>query len=396
MIDIDEAIRIVLESARDFGTEHIPLNHGIGRVLKEKWYCDRDLPPYDRVTMDGIAINFEGARGLDSLKIERIIAAGDPQTALSNPSHCVEIMTGASMPIGADTVIRYEDVTIRNGSATVNREYRKSQNIHFKGEDRKKGELLVSENTLLSASEIGVGASIGKGAIEVAKNPRVIIASTGNELVEVHETPLPHQIRKGNVYRIQSTLRNLGILATIAHIKDDEKETADKLRDYLVEYDCIIFSGGVSRGKFDFLPGALDQCRVNKLFHKVAQRPGKPFWFGVHPKGTTIFALPGNPVSSFMCLQIYVLDWLRVCFGLKPMDRPNAVLTQEVSFRPDLTYFLEVRLSYDHQGRILATPQKGHGSGDMANLMNGDAFIRIPRGKEIFQKGEVYPIYMYR
>lgn len=396
MIDVNEAYKIVLDHSRNFGTEKIALEKGIGRVLCEDWHCDRNLPPYDRVSMDGIAVNFASAKGTNPLKIVGVIAAGDERGTLEDANQCLEIMTGAVLPHGADTIIRYEDLTIENGYATINEHFEKNQNIHWEGKDRKKGELLVPKYTTLSASEIGVGASIGKYEIVVARFPKTIIISTGNELVEVDETPAPHQIRRGNIYRMQATLKHLGLEVNTAHLLDDKAEINSQLAIYLKQYELIILSGGVSKGKFDYLPDALEANGVKKHFHGAAQRPGKPLWFGSHSTGATVFALPGNPVSSFMCLTVYVIDWLRSSMGLSPTIRPNAMLTNAVSFKPDLTYFLEVKIDYDEHGHILATPQKGNGSGDLANLCRGDAFIRLPRGQEEFAEGEVYPIYWYR
>lgn len=396
MIDIKEALEIVHSHSRDFGVESIGLAHGIARVLREDWHCDRDLPPYDRVTMDGIALNYDGGSALGKLQIDDVVAAGDPQAHLLHKDHCVEIMTGAMLPIGADTIIRYEDVVIEEGFAHIKVDYKKHQNIHWRGEDRKKNELLVPKNTLLSPSEIGVGASIGKHEILVSRNPKTIVISTGNELVEIDETPEPHQIRRGNVYRIQATLQHMGLSVDTAHIRDDKAETITELERILEEYELIILSGGVSKGKFDFLPGALDKCGVQKHFHRVAQRPGKPIWFGTHPNGTTVFALPGNPVSSFMCLTIYLIDWLRLSLGLSIEKRQHAQLTEEVTFNPALTYFLEVAVETDNDGQMLAHPKKGHGSGDLANLLYGDAFIMLPTGRNIFKKGESFPIFQYR
>lgn len=396
LISVEDAYDIVQSQAKDFGIEVVPLNKGIGRVLREDWTCDRDLPPYNRVTMDGVAINYEGAMGRSELLIESVIGAGDPEGKLINPSHCAEIMTGAMLPIGADTIVRYEDVSILDGSAQINVPFKKNQNIHWKGQDRSQGDLIVPTGTLLSASEIGVGASIGRHKIKVSKLPKTIVISTGDELVNIDEIPAPHQIRRSNVYRMEATLRHLGIPIDTAHLKDDKEEIIKQLNEFLVTHDLIILSGGVSKGKFDFLPEALEACGVQKLFHKIAQRPGKPMWFGNHDNGTTVFALPGNPVSSFMCLTIYAIDWLRMSVGLSPHDRPKAVLNEDIAFKPDLTYFLEVKLSYDNQGHIIATPKKGNGSGDLANLLNGDAFIRLPQDKTEFKKGEVYSIYRYR
>ena len=396
MISFDEALGIVRSKAQSFGTETIPLEEGIGRVLNEDWYCDRDLPPYDRVTMDGIALNFQGAQGKESLPIVGVIPAGSPKTRLTDPSTCFEIMTGATLPDGADTIIRYEDITVKDGHAMINAPFKKYQNIHWKGEDRKKDSLVLEAKTVLSSSEIGLGASIGKHHISVARLPKAIVISTGDELVEVNETPLPHQIRRGNVYRTTTKLRHLGLQADSDHLKDDKKEIELKMRTYLNEYDLIILSGGVSKGKFDFLPEVLSRCGVEKHFHRVAQRPGKPLWFGTHQDGATVFALPGNPISSFMCLHMYVLDWLWLSLGIIQSDQPYAVLAEQVFFKPNLTYFLEVSLTHDHNGLLRAIPRKGNGSGDLANLATADAFIKLPQGQDVFEAGSIYPVYAYR
>lgn len=397
MISLAEAYQIVQNNAHGFGEETIPLALGIGRVLQEDWHGDRELPPYDRITMDGIAIHYDTAIQLDRLPVAGVVAAGDPESVLSHPAHCLEVMTGAMLPRGCDTVIRYEDVTITDGVATINVAYEKGQNIHYRGEDRAKGALLVEKGTLLSASEIGVGASIGKAEITVSRLPKTIIISTGNELVEIDEQPAAHQIRRSNVYRLQASLQHLNVPVDTAHLADDEEVIVKKLQEFLENYDLIVLSGGVSMGKFDFLPTALDRLGVTKLFHRVAQRPGKPFWFGHHPDfKATVFALPGNPVSSFMCTQVYLLDWLRTSLGMHIPDRPYGILQSEVEFKPDLTYLLEVKISYDQEGRILAHPKKGHGSGDLANLLHGDAFIRLERGQTHFAAGSVHELFFYR
>ncbi len=396
MISVEEASKMVMATAKGYGSEAIQLSDGIGRVSAEDWRCDRDLPPYNRVTMDGIAVNYAGSIDLDEVVVAGVVAAGDPRSRLDDPSQCLEVMTGAMLPEGADTIIRYEDIVIHDGRARINVPYRKNQNIHWRGEDRKQGDLLVPAGTLLSASEIGVGASIGKSIIQVSRLPKTIVISTGNELVEIDQTPLPHQIRRGNVYRIQATLRHLGIECDTAHIRDDQQETIERLRSFLQSYDLLIMSGGVSKGKFDYLPGALATCGVEKLFHKVAQRPGKPLWFGVHPDGATVFALPGNPVSSFMCLMTYGINWIKKSSGLTPNVNPVAILNEDVTFKPDLTYFLEVKLEIRKDGKVYAHPARGNGSGDLANLLNGDAFIRLPQGRDDYKKGEVFSIYNYR
>lgn len=389
------AQQIIHDHTYDIGTEKIPLHIAIGRVSREPLIADRSLPPYDRVTMDGIAIKYESAIELEKLPIKGVIAAGDPKSELSDPNSCVEIMTGAVLPVGADTIIRYEDVDIKDGWAVINAEYTLGQNIHYKGEDRSEGDIVVPEGTKLSAAEIGVGASIGKKEILVSRLPAIMIISTGDELVEIDQTPLPHQIRRSNVYRIQASLKAQGIPVDTDHLPDDHTVIKSKVNGYLQSYDTIILSGGVSKGKFDHIPNVLEALGVKKHFHRIAQRPGKPMWFGTHANGCTVFALPGNPVSSFMCMQVYVMNWLDRIQGVE-RSMPLAILADDVHFKPDLTYFLEVKLEHGSEGKLIAHPRKGHGSGDLANLVRGDAFICLPRGRNDFKSGEIYPVYRYR
>ena len=397
MIDVKDALDIINAHLGAYGTETIPLSESIGRILKEEWHTDRPLPPYDRVTMDGIAIEYtDFEQGKRTYPIENIAAAGDPQKEKKKAGTCLEVMTGAIMPLACDTVIRYEDLTINDSSATINAEgVRQAQNVHFLGSDRRMGEQVAKENTLISSAEIGLGASIGKSMVTVAKLPKAIVISTGNELVPIDHNPLAHQIRKSNIYRISTVLKSLGVNCDAAHLDDDKEEIKTKMATYLTDYDIVLLSGGVSKGKFDFLPQVLDELGAEKLFHKIAQRPGKPFWFG-RRGACTIFAFPGNPVSSFVCMHRYFIEWLSNSLGA-PLKKPmNAILADDVHFKPDLTYFLEVKISSNQEGSLLATPQKGNGSGDLANLVDADAIIELPKGRDLYKKGEVYPTFFYR
>lgn len=398
MITVEEALAIVTENKKDFGTETVPLAESIGRILREDVLTDRALPPYNRVTMDGIAIQHQYfAKGQRMFPIEGVAPAGSPQLSLKEKTGCLEVMTGAVLPKNVDTVIRYEDVLIENGRATIQvNELKKGKNIHRQGEDRQKGDLVVKSGAIISPAEVGVAATVGKSHLKVARLPKAIIISTGDELVEIEETPLAHQIRKSNVHRLQATLAQYNILADRHHLDDDMTTIQKDLKRIIEQYEVVILSGGVSKGKFDFLPDALVALGVNKLFHKIRQRPGKPFWFGKAPNSTLVFALPGNPVSSFLCTQRYFVTWLKTSLGLPTNYQPYSILTADTIFKPDLTYFLQVKTAYSKQGQILATPVSGNGSGDLANLVDADAFLQLPRGKDLFKKGEVYPLLFYR
>ncbi len=398
MITAEEATRLVLENAMRLKDTILPLEAAIGGYLREDLYADRDLPPYDRVTMDGIAIRYEQfALGRRTFPVAGAGAAGQPQIQLPAPDQCVEIMTGAILPRGADTIIRYEDVEIQSGQASLKSEaIKQGQNIHRQGIDRRRGDRVVRAGRPLSPAEIGLAATVGKTQLRVAHLPECVIISSGDELVDIHESPAPHQIRKSNVHRLRATLRAWGLPADTAHLPDEPETIRQRLGQLLERYPLILISGGGSTGKCDYLPQALEELGVEKRFHRVRQRPGKPFWFGRHARGNTVFALPGNPVSSFMCTRRYFYPWLQQSLGVDPLPRAHAILTEDVTFKPDLTYFLQVRLQHQSDGTTHAQPVAGHGSGDLANLVDADAFLELPAGRDVYAKGKAFRVWTYR
>lgn len=362
--------------------------------------------------MDGIAISYDAFKnGQRTFDIEGVQAAGSEQLTLQNIKNCIEAMTGAMLPINCNVVIPYEEITIENGKATVTiKETCFFKNIHKKGKDKKVGDLIISKNTVISAAEIGVLATVGKSTVKVAKNPKVILISTGDELVEVDKIPADYQIRRSNVHTLVSLLKRLHIDAETAHITDDKEILKRKIKGFLEEFDVLLFSGAVSKGKFDFIPDVLDELGVKKLFHRVAQRPGKPFWFGrtatlgvseqdvdesEKTKSTVVFAFPGNPIATFVSCVKYFYPWFQKSVGMNYSNQNSAVLAEDVIFKPELTYFLHVKLE-NKKGTLLAHPIDGNGSGDLASLVESDAFIELPSDKKEFKKGEVYPIINYR
>jgi len=393
---VQEAQDIIISKTENFGIEEVDFMNSVGRVLKEDIIADRDFPPFDRVSMDGISINDAAFNsGQRTFKIEGVQAAGSEQLTMQNPENCIEAMTGAVLPKNTNAVIQYELLNIENGEATINLDAVKNfQNIHKKGLDRKQGDILIHKNTLISSAEIGVLATVGKSTVKVAKQPKVMIISTGNELVEVSETPAEHQIRRSNVYTLVSILDKLNIKAETAHILDDKEVLLTKIESFLNDYDVLLFSGAVSKGKFDFIPEVLNTLGVEKLFHKVKQRPGKPFWFG-KKADKTVFAFPGNPVSTFVSCLKYFTPWYLKSVGLDFESNEEAVISEDFFFKPSLTYFLQVKLKREN-GVLVATPVSGKGSGDLANLIDSDAFLELPDDRSNFTKGEVFPVLTYR
>ena len=395
MISAEQALQTILNSTQDFGVEEIPFIKSVGRILKEKIKADRDFPPFNRVSMDGIAIDYNQFKnGKRSFKIDGIQAAGSEQISLNNSANCIEVMTGAVLPNNTNSVIRYEDLSIENGIATINVDsINDAQNIHSKGKDRNVGDLLIKQNTKISAAEIGVLATVGKSFVKVAKQPKVMIVSTGDELVGVDEIPLEHQIRRSNVFTLVSLLEKLNISSETAHITDDKPVLKEKIERYLQEYDVLLFSGAVSKGKYDFLPEVFEELKVEKLFHKVTQRPGKPFFYG-KTNDCNVFGFPGNPISTFVNCLVYFYPWYYKSIGLE-VEEETAILAADVIFKPSLTYFLQVKLE-NKNGQFFAFPVTGNGSGDLASLVNTDAFIQLPKEQTEFKKGEVFNIIRYR
>lgn len=396
LISVKEATSIILNNTENFGIETIELTQTLSRVLKESVFADRDFPPFDRVSMDGIAISKASFdKGIRRFKIEDIQAAGKAQINLNNPDYCIEAMTGAILPLNTDAVIPYEQITIENGIATVLiDEISYFKNIHPKGFDKKENTLLLSENTKIGAAEIGVLATVGKTHVKVAKQPRIAIIATGDELVNVNQTPKPFQIRKSNVYSVLALLNELNLDADLFHLNDDKAALLKEIDQILKDFDILIFSGGVSKGKFDFLPQVLEELEVKKCFHSVKQKPGKPFWFG--KKGSkTIFAFPGNPVATFLNFIKYFKPWYLKSVGLDFESNNLAILEEDFTFKSDLTYYLQVIIT-NKDGMLFATPIMGNGSADLVNLVEADGFLELTAEKSEFKKGSSLPYLPYR
>ena len=398
MTTVERAEKLIQSQIRNFGTEYIPFESALGRVLAEDILADRDLPPFNRVTMDGIALRYKSIEnGIRSFKIKATQAAGDQPIDIDHPDECIEIMTGAALPGSVDTIIRYEVIDIKDGIATLLiSDINKGQNLHLKGADKQKSEVVAIKNQLITPAIISLAASVGKVELLVKKLPRVVVISSGDELVNVDEQPSPTQIRKSNSYTIRAVLSQYNLKADLLHIPDDPIITKQKISDCIKNYDVILMTGGISMGKFDYIPKALDETGVKVIFHKVSQRPGKPFWFGKHENEALVFAFPGNPVATFMCLHRYFLPWLNATQS--PSQKPSiyAVLEDDFTFKPDLQYFLQVKLSFSDEGKILAKPIEGNGSGDFANLADTDAFMELPLQRNEFKKGEVFRIWPFK
>ncbi|WP_417363119.1 molybdopterin molybdotransferase MoeA [Galbibacter sp.] len=388
MIPYKEAFEIVQSHKQDYGVEKVPFTRSLGRVLAEDIKADRDFPAFDRATKDGIALCFDGMHGQSELTIAAVVAAGTPQISLRDKTQCVEIMTGAVVPQGADTVVMYEDIQITDGIASLQTKIRKGQNIHHRASDRAQGEVVIPKSTTISAAEIGILAAVGSVQLMVKKLPEICLVSTGNELVAVHETPLAHQIRESNMHTLHALLEQEKIPAKHHHFDDDKESIINALDTLLSTNNVLMLSGGVSKGKFDYIPDAMEHLGVKKCFHRVKQKPGKPFWFGIYPKtNTLVFSFPGNPVSTFVNYHLYFKTWLHHSLEIKQALH-QAVLGQSIFNEIPLTVFKNVYLKVENGVNTVYLVQE-NGSGDLISMVQTDGFIVLPPQSDVLEKGDV-------
>jgi molybdopterin molybdotransferase len=264
--------------------------------------------------------------------------------------------------------------------------------IHRRGSDQPACGVIVRAGARLSGREIAVAAACGYATLAVSQQPRIAIVATGDELVEVDAPVAAHQVRRSNDYALRAALALAGWpLAERFHLRDVRHEIEHMLWHILAEFDVVLLAGGISKGKFDFLPAELERQKVKKIFQGVAQRPGKPFWFGLSSRQTPVFALPGNPASSYTCLHRYVLPALAHAAGLAPEVPALVALTAPVTFKAPLAYFLPVKLSAGPRGERLATPEPINTSGDFAGLVGSDGFVELPPGPAEFAAGTLAP-----
>lgn len=381
MINYREAQEIVIKRARSFGREKIGLGEAYGRVLAERVPADRDYPPFNRATMDGYAVRYADLN-IQRFRIVETIYAGAKATRPALPGECYKIMTGAPVPVGMDIVIRREE-TIEEGevmifpgpAALLPVERQPFSNIARQGEDMRLGDTVIDGPCVCDASVTGLLASLGKSELIVQALPRVAILTTGNEVVPVDVHPGETQIRNSNRWLLQSLLQSRGIgVASCQHAADDKAALNDSVHQAL-SCDLLIVSGGVSAGDADHVPDVLEGAGVQKLFHKIAIKPGKPVWCGIAPSGTMVFALPGNPFSCLVNFVLLIQPYLNACFGLPVPEPPGLSLASSKKKKTPLDEFFPVRL-HGSPGRLVQAPLNG--SGDIRLGLSADALALHP------------------
>ncbi len=383
MLKFDDAFEIVMDSARQLGTERVDIECALNRVLAEDISSDMDLPPFNKSAMDGFACR-RAELGNELTVIETIPAGYTPKKAIGK-NECSKIMTGAVVPEGADCVIMVEftektaDNKIRfTGGKTTD-------NICLKGEDIKKGEVVVRGGIRILAQHIAVLASLGCSEPLVSVQPRVGIIATGSELVDPGQKPSACQIRNSNAFQLAAQVTDSAGIATNYGIAADTEEAIDSMfKKAAAENDVLIFSGGVSMGDYDLVPGILEKNNVRLLFEKIAVKPGRPTVFGVSNE-IFCFGLPGNPVSTFIIFELFVKPFLFKMMGhdLKPVVIYRQLERTITRKKTERDSWLPVVFTENNK----VTSIEYHGSAHINALSEADGVICIPTGIAEIKEG---------
>jgi molybdopterin molybdotransferase len=400
MISVEQAEALIAQQIKPTQMVNCFLENVAGEILRIDVCTERDEPPFDRVMMDGIAMHHSSvANGQRRYVVQAVQAAGEPPQKLKRDDACIEIMTGAVLPKGCDCVIPVEDIEMSDGRVELRDGVapKAGQYIHRRGSDRACGARVLEAGTLLGAAEVAALAASGQASVSVAQRPRISVISTGDELVNPGTPIESYQVRRTNPYGVVAALRIAGFTDThSAHVPDEPSVMRREIEAHLSQSEVVVLSGGVSMGKHDHVPAIMDSMGVTVHFHRVAERPGKPLWFGTGADGQLVFALPGNPVAVQVCLYRFVLPALERMLGRTSGLAEQVELAAAVEFAPRLTWFLPVRLQASTQGTMLAQPNPPKTSGDVMSLAGTDGFVELAAEQMRFPAGYVVPLFRWR
>ena len=388
-----QAEKLILALRRAGQIEECPLGEAAGRVLRADIQADHDFPPFDRVTMDGVAVRFSDiAETPRSFRIVCRVAAGQPRTVLpSDRGSALEVMTGAVLPEGSDCILPREWYVERDGMAMLHQgmDVKPGVFIHRCGSDHRAGETLLRAGLRLGPVEVAIAAACGQSKVQVASPFRIAVVGTGDELVSVETVPRDGQIRRTNLDALSSALRLSGHApAERAVYRDDRGVLRDGLAGVLARNEVVVLTGGVSKGRLDYVPEVLADLGARLVLHGVKQRPGQPMGVWQMPEGTVVFGLPGNPVSALVCFRRYVLPALGAWSGGIPGPVPRRILCGAFTRSPGLTLFLPVLEAGD--GALKPSPVAN--SGDFAGLAGTCGFVEID---ESFAEGSAVPYFSW-
>ena len=393
VLKFEQARQTVIERVRQSplqrASEAVALGESLGRVLAEPVRADRDFPPFPRSTRDGYAVRAGDLDRLPArLRCVGQVAAGNAFAGVVGTGECVEIMTGAPLPNGADAVVMVEHTAQQDEWVEVQRSVKPLENVVPRGSESQQGDLLLPVGRRLRYAEIATLAAVGCQTVGVYPKPRVAILSTGDEVVDVGQLPGPFQIRNSNSWSLQAQVSAAQATPVVLGIVPDRE---DRLREKIAEglqADLLLLSGGVSKGKFDLAEKVLEEFGAEFFFDGVAIRPGHPLVFG-RAQEKFFFGLPGNPLSAMVTFELFVRPALALLSGEPdaPLIFLRARLAQDVRPVPGLTAFRPALLEGSAYEPVVA-PVESKGSGDIASLVRANCYLVVPEEGGELRAGE--------
>ena len=387
LISVDEARARILADVAPLGAERVALADALGRCLAEPVVAPADIPARDNTAMDGYAVraaDVDGATDASPIRLDVVetLAAGYVARSRVEPGTAIRIMTGAPIPDGADAVVIVERTSTEGDEVVVRRGVREGENIRRRGEDVRVGETILGPGTPLGAGEVGLLASVGRGYVRVGRRPTVAIVSTGDELVDVDETPGPGQLVNSNAFSLAALAREAGAIPVVLPIVRDALDATTEALERAAAADAVVASGGVSVGEFDYVKAALDALGAELRFWRVAMKPGKPVVFA-SLRGRPFFGLPGNPVSCMVGFHLFVWPALRQMAGFPPerLARPRveAVLANDVRSKGDRPNYQRAVVAW-RDGRLEARTKPAQGSGVLSSMVAANGLVLVPAG----------------
>ena len=397
MLSFEQARATILSNISPTGAERAALLDALGRAVAEDVIALWDMPLCDNSAMDGFAVRAEDCSSIPAaLTVIGYLPAGDIPTVALMPGCAIKIMTGAPIPPGCDAVVPFEETEEAGETVTLKERVVPRQHVRFRGEDVAAGQTVIPAGAVIRPFEISMLASFGKAFVPVHRRARVAVLSTGDELVEMGETPKPGQVINSNALSLAAAIREIGAEPVLLGIARDTRES---LREKLAEglkHDALITSAGVSAGDRDLVREILEELGVELLFWKVAIKPGGPTAFG--RKGNIpIFALPGNPVSTMVTFEEFVRPALLRMMGHERVCRPliQAVLANDVRKKPGKTTFIRVQIE-SREGRIFARSAGDQHTGILTTMLRADALAVLPADAAAVPAGEEVDVHLLR
>jgi molybdopterin molybdotransferase len=390
MISLQTAQRHVAEHSRVLGSKQIGIDDALGYVLAQDIRSPMDLPRFDNSAMDGFAVRSRdttdaSARQPRRLRIIDTLFAGDrAKTSLAAGMAC-RIMTGAPVPPGADAVVPVEDVWVEGSTLSLRKPIKRWRNVRHQGEEIKKGTLVLRSGEVIHPGSIACLAACGHERVRVIRKPAVSVIATGDEAVPPGSRLTRGQIYDSNSHMTVAMLRHMGIdVVRARRIKDHPTALANSVKAALRASDMLIVIGGVSMGDHDYVRTVLNRQGVRKIFWRVAQKPGKPLFFGKKNgnKGKLVFGLPGNPASAFTCFYLYVYPALRRMAGFRNIHLTKRPLTLRNSITPDKKKWRLLKGKTDSGSGGMVSEMPKQGSHMLTSLAEADSLIIVPPGEQ--------------